>query len=148
MSKKVSGEEVKARSSFRSAKNRASDYANDADKLNDLLDEALQKADSKQGRLAEVWDSLMTCLRLLQAYATGQYKEIPWVSLLSIIAAVIYFVMPVDLIPDFILALGFVDDVALIGWIISTVKSDIDNFLQWERTHSSIKQDPDDSPDP
>jgi len=146
VSKKVSGEKVEASSSFRSAKNRAAEYANDADKLNDLLDEASQKADSKRGRLTEVWDSLMACLRLLRAYATGQYKDIPWVSLLSIIAAVTYFVMPVDLIPDFILTLGFVDDAALIGWIISSVKSDIDNFLQWEKIHPTPGQDTDDSP--
>jgi len=54
--------------------------------------------------------------------------------------------MPFDLIPDFILTLGFVDDVALIGWIISSVKSDIDSFLLWEKTHPSLTQDPDDSP--
>jgi uncharacterized membrane protein YkvA (DUF1232 family) len=54
--------------------------------------------------------------------------------------------MPVDLIPDFILTLGFVDDAALIGWIISSVKTDIDSFLQWEKTSPSLKQDPDDSP--
>ena len=146
MSKKVSAEKVEASSSFRSAKNRAAEYAKDTDKLNDLLDEASQKADSKQGRLAEVWDSLMACLRLLRAYATGQYNDIPWVSLLSMIVAVIYFVMPVDLIPDFILTLGFVDDAALIGWIISSVKTDIDSFLQWEKTHPPLKQDSDDSP--
>jgi len=146
MSKKVYAEKVAASSSFKSAKNRASEYANDASKLNDLLDKASQKADSKRGRLAGVWDSLMACLRLLRAYATGQYKDIPWVSLLSIIAAVIYFVMPVDLIPDFILPLGFVDDAALIGWIISSVKSDIDSFLLWEKTHPSLKQNPDNPP--
>ncbi len=148
MSKKVSGEKVGASSSFKSAKNRAAEYANDADKLNDLLDEASRKADSKQGRLAEVWDSLMACLRLLRAYASGRYKEIPWVSLLSIIAAVIYFVMPVDLIPDFILPFGFFDDAALIGWIINSVKNDIDSFLRWETTHLSVEQEPDDSQRP
>ena len=146
MSKKISGEKVEASASFKSAKNRASEYANDANKLNDLLNEASQKADSKRGRLVEVWDSLMACLRLLRAYATGQYRDIPWASLLSVIAAVIYFVMPVDLIPDFILTLGFVDDVVLIGWIISSVKSDIDSFLLWEKTHPSLKQDPDGPP--
>jgi uncharacterized membrane protein YkvA (DUF1232 family) len=146
MRKKISGEKVEASSSFRKARNRASAYAKDADMLNDLLDEASQKAASTRGRLAEVWDSLMACLRLLRAYATGQYRDIPWVSLLSIIVAVIYFVMPVDLIPDFILPFGFVDDAALIGWIISSVKSDIDSFLQWERTHPTPRQDPDDSP--
>jgi uncharacterized membrane protein YkvA (DUF1232 family) len=101
MSKNFSREKVEVSSSFRSAKSRASEYANDTDKLKDLLDEASQLADSKQGRLVEVWDSLMACLRLLRAYATGQYKDIPWASPLSIIAAVIYFVMLLDLIPDF-----------------------------------------------
>jgi uncharacterized membrane protein YkvA (DUF1232 family) len=142
MSKKISGEKVEASSSFRSAKNRASAYANDAARLNDLLDEALKKAISRKGLLTEVWDSLMACVRLLRAYATGQYRGIPWASLLSIIAAVTYFVMPIDLIPDFILTLGFVDDVALISWIIGAVKSDIDNFLEWESTRPSLEQDP------
>ena len=111
--------------------------------LNDLLDEASQKAASTRGRLAEVWDSLMACLRLLRAYASGRYRDIPWASLLSIIAAVTYFVMPVDLIPDFFLAFGFVDDAALIVWIMNAVKSDLDSFLEWEATQPTIEQEPD-----
>ena len=132
MNKKITGERVEESTSYRTAKNRAADYADDPDKLNDLLDRATRKADSKKGRLAEVWDSLTACLRLLRAYASGRYRDIPWASLVSIIAAVVYFVMPADLIPDFILAFGFIDDAALIGWIINSVKGDIDNFIEWE----------------
>jgi uncharacterized membrane protein YkvA (DUF1232 family) len=139
MRKKISGEKVEESSSFKAAKNKASDYANDPDKLNDLLDRASRKADAKKGPLSEVWDSLMACLRLLRAYATGQYKDLPWKSLLSIIAAIIYFVMPVDLIPDFIIGLGFIDDAALLGWIINSVKSDIESFIEWETTKLSLK---------
>ena len=139
MRKKISGEKVEKSSSFKAAKNKASDYANDPDKLNDLLDRASRKADTKKGPLSEVWDSLMACLRLLRAYATGQYKDLPWKSLLSIIAAIIYFVMPVDLIPDFIIGLGFIDDAALLGWIINSVKSDIESFIEWETTKLSLK---------
>lgn len=134
MHKKIYGENVERSSSFKSARDRASEYANDADKLNRLLDKAARKADSRKGPLSEVWDSLMTCFRLLSAYATGQYKDIPWASLVSIIASVLYFVMPVDLIPDFIIGLGLIDDAALLGWIIGSVKSDIDNFIEWETT--------------
>lgn len=134
MSKKISGESVERSLPFKSAKGRASKYANDADKLSNLLDKARTKAISRKAPLAEVWDSLMACLRLLGAYASDQYKDIPWASLVSIIASVLYFVMPVDLIPDFILGLGLIDDAALLGWIISSVKSDIDNFIEWETT--------------
>ena len=135
MSKKISGENVESSPSFKSAKDKASEYANDADKLNGLLDKAARKANSKKGPLSEVWDSLMTCLRLLRAYAIGEYRDIPWASLISIIASIIYFVMPVDLIPDFIIGFGFIDDAALLGWIISAVKNDIDSFIEWEATH-------------
>lgn len=133
MANKSTAEKVQSSGAFAKAKNKASEYANDAEKLNDLIDKASKKADSKRsGPLDEIWDSLMACFRLLRAYAKRQYTKIPWQSLLLIIASVIYFVMPVDLIPDFLVAVGFVDDAALLAWTIKAVKSDIDDFRTWE----------------
>ena len=57
-----------------------------------------------------------------------------------IIAAVSYFLMPVDAIPDFILSVGLVDDVALLIWTFKTVKDEIDKFRRWETP--SISQVP------
>lgn len=136
MRKRISGQKVEKSSSFKSAKNAANDYAKNPGKLNELLDQATKKAQSSKGRLVEVWDSLLASFRLLRAYATGQYRDIPWSSLLSIVAAVIYFVMPLDLIPDFILALGLIDDAALLGLILSSLKGDIENFIEWEKIHA------------
>ena len=51
---------------------------------------------------------------------------------MSIVAWLIYFVMPVDAIPDFILALGLVDDAALLGWVLSSVRTDLERFVEWE----------------
>jgi len=137
MGKKISGEEVEDSASYTEAKNRASEYASDPDKLNDLVDRATRKAQARKGRLAQVWDSLTACFRLLRAYARGQYRETPWASLLSIIAAVVYFVMPLDLIPDFLLGFGLIDDAALIGLILGSVKGDIERFLEWEHEQAA-----------
>ena len=133
MRKRISGKKVENSSSFKSAKDAASEYAQNPKKLNQLLDQAVKKAHASKGRLAEVWESLLASFRLLRAYATGQYRDIPWTSLLSIVASIIYFVMPLDLIPDFILALGLIDDAALLGWILSSLKTDIENFIEWEK---------------
>ena len=141
MRNKISGEDVEKSSAFRSAKDRAIEYAKNSRKLNDLLDRAVEKARTSKGRLAEVWDSLLASFRLLRAYATGRYRDIPWASLVSIVAAVVYFVMPLDLIPDFILGLGLIDDVALLGWILSSLKSDIDHFTEWEKDNASTGED-------
>ena len=137
MRHKISGEDVEKSSAFKSAKDKAIEYAKNSRQLNELLDRAVAKASSSKQRLAEVWDSLLASFRLLRAYATGSYRDIPWASLVSIVAAVVYFVMPLDLIPDFILGLGLIDDVALLGWILSSLKSDIDHFIEWEKDNAS-----------
>lgn len=137
MRHKISGEEVEKSSAFKSAKDKAIEYAKNSRKLNELLDKAVEKARSSNKRLVEVRDSLLASFRLLRAYATGRYRDIPWASLVSIVAAVVYFVTPLDLIPDFILGLGLIDDVALLGWILSSLKNDIDHFLEWEKDNAS-----------
>lgn len=136
MRKKVTGEKVEKSSFFGSARRRALDYVKNPKKLNRLLDQAWKKTENRRGQLAEVWDSLQACLRLLRAWASGTYRQIPWDSLVAIAAAVIYFVMPLDLIPDFILSLGLIDDVALLSWILASVKTDVDRFIAWENTDS------------
>ncbi len=140
MRHKISGEDVEKSSAFKSAKDKAIEYAKNSRKLNELLDKAVGKASSSKERLVEVWDALLASFRLLRAYATGRYRDIPWASLVSIVAAVLYFVMPLDLIPDFILGLGLIDDVALLGWILSSLKSDIDHFIEWEQDNASTDE--------
>ncbi|CAI8784555.1 YkvA family protein [Methylococcus capsulatus] len=116
---------------FAKARSKAKEYAGDPGKLASLLDRASKKAEAKKGPLSEVRDSLMACLRLLRACAQKRYS-LPWQSLGLIVAAVVYFVMPVDLIPDFILSLGFADDAALLAWTFRQVKSDLEDFRRWE----------------
>lgn len=133
MTKKSTTDKIQSSKAFNQAKNKASEYANDAEKLNNLIDKASEKAESRRnGPLTEVLDSLMACFRLLRAYAKRSYTKIPWQSLLLIITSVVYFVMPVDLIPDFIAGLGFTDDAVLLAWTLKAVKSDIDDFKTWE----------------
>ncbi|NOY69708.1 MAG: DUF1232 domain-containing protein [Deltaproteobacteria bacterium] len=131
--KKTFGERISKSRIYEQAKGKASEIIKNPEKFRALLEKAEDKA-SAQGRgvLGEVWDTLATCLRMLKAYAGGQYREIPWKGLVAIVGAVIYFVMPLDFIPDFILGFGFVDDVALIAWTVKSIRTDIDRFAAWE----------------
>ena len=121
---------------YKKAKNKAEQYAGDPGKLNDLIEKASKKANGKKGPLDAVWTQLMACLRLIKAYAKGTYREIPWSTLVMLVASIIYFVMPFDLIPDFLVGLGLLDDAALIGWTVKTFSSDIDAFVEWESEQS------------
>ncbi|KAF0112265.1 MAG: hypothetical protein FD147_326 [Chloroflexi bacterium] len=117
------------------SKSRAEDYLKDPEKSKRLLDEAMKKANNKEkinGPLAELWRNLKTLFRLLQAYFSKQYTAIPWGSVVLIVGAVIYFVSPIDLMPDWIPLSGFIDDAAVLMFVLAQIRSDLDRFLLWE----------------
>jgi uncharacterized membrane protein YkvA (DUF1232 family) len=124
------------------ARSKAAEYLRDPEKSKQLLDEALKKAKKKeknQGPLADIWNNLKALLRMMQAYIRREYVDIPWVSIVTVVGAIIYFLSPFDLIPDFLPFAGYIDDAAVIAFILAQVKVDLDNYLQWEVERS--KQD-------
>lgn len=103
------------------------------EKLVALVSSAQAKAaSSRSGKLAEILDSIGAVFRLLGAYARGDYRDISFESLALVVASIIYFVMPIDVLPDFILGLGLVDDAALLAYTFRVVADDIKAFLDWE----------------
>jgi uncharacterized membrane protein YkvA (DUF1232 family) len=71
--------------------------------------------------------------RLLTAYARGQYTAIPTRSLLSVTAALVYFLNPLDLVPDALPALGLTDDFAILSWVYHHLSAELSSFRDWER---------------
>ncbi len=87
-------------------------------------------------------EKFLTLGRLVKAYAKGEYRAIPWKSMLTIVAAILYFISPFDLISDFIPVIGLSDDLSVLLWTYNSIKSDINNFLDWEESdqfHRIIK---------
>jgi uncharacterized membrane protein YkvA (DUF1232 family) len=81
-------------------------------------------------------DKFFTFGRLAKAYATGKYRDVPWKSMLILLAAVIYFINPLDLIPDLIPVAGFTDDFAILVWLYSSIEEEVDKFLAWEEAQA------------
>ena len=131
---------VQASQSYQKAKANAQNYLKDSKKLAGLLDQATSKARGKSGgKLAAVWGSFSDCLRLIRAYATGRYKGASTKALLMIVAALLYFVMPADLIPDFLLGLGLIDDAALLAWTSQALSGELEQFKKWEQQNNSFQ---------
>jgi uncharacterized membrane protein YkvA (DUF1232 family) len=116
-------------------KTRAEDYLRSPEKAKRLLSEAIEKAHSKEahkGPLRDVWNKLTAIFRLFRAYINREYTDIPWVSIVLIVVAILYFVSAFDLILDFIPGIGFIDDAAVIAFVLSQVSADLDKFMAWE----------------
>lgn len=110
-------------------KNKADDYINDKDKAKKLVDEARGKAKNK-GPLKELWEDVQLLFGIISDWATGKYTEIPTGSIIAIIIGLLYFVSPIDLIPDFLPG-GLIDDAAVLALVIAQVKNDLNKYKQW-----------------
>lgn len=87
---------------------------------------------------ATACDRFFVLGRLIKAYALGQYRDVPWKTILLIVAAVIYFMNPLDLVPDIVPLTGLADDFAVLVWVYNSVSNEIEKFIAWEKRH--VKQ--------
>jgi uncharacterized membrane protein YkvA (DUF1232 family) len=113
-------------------KKSAEEYASDKKKTAHLLDEAPKKSGRHKGVLAKCWDDLTTLIRLVRAYIDGKYRSVPCETIIWAIAAIIYFVNPFDLIPDFIPGIGYLDDAVVVALVVASIRNDIEHFRDWE----------------
>ena len=119
---------------FKHAKTRAATIIKDPKKLVRLIQEAIAKMDRHKGALKEILDDLKLIFRLLKAWINGDYREVSLETIILLIAAVAYFLMPIDAIIDAIPVIGYVDDIAVIGFVLASVKGEVDKFRQWEKS--------------
>jgi uncharacterized membrane protein YkvA (DUF1232 family) len=135
------GEQVSSSPFFKRALRTAEEYVQKPTRIKQLLNDAYQKASDKKdvGTLAhEAWEGLQRMFRLVRASASGEYKGLPTPTIVAAVAVLLYFLSPIDLIPDFIPVLGLLDDVALVAWFTSTLKDEMDKFEEWEKTQAVV----------
>lgn len=113
---------------------KAHETLKDPEALRRVLREASVKADRNRHKLRGVWSNLKALLRMVQAWVRRDYREAPWRSLVAAMAAILYFLNPFDLIPDFIALGGYIDDAVFIGWVVTAVRRDLEKFRLWEKT--------------
>lgn len=124
--------EQKEPKGFKKAYKQAERLTEDKNALQKLIDKAGHKAADYKDRLKEVWTEVQIFFRMLKAWKDGKHK-LELKTGLSIIAAIIYFVNPFDIIPDFIPALGLIDDITIITYVITRFEKEIEKFSTWER---------------
>jgi len=75
---------------------------------------------------------------LIKNYVKKEYTDIPIGSVIAIVSALVYFVSPIDLIPDSIPVLGFFDDAAVVAVCWKLVESDIEEYEKWRNENGKM----------
>lgn len=92
----------------------------------------LNKSHFKNINAASIKEQFLLIGRMVKASVLGKYKiQSPRVFII-LLAAIIYFLNPLDLIPDFIPALGLTDDLAVLAWVYQAAYAEVQAFQKWE----------------
>jgi uncharacterized membrane protein YkvA (DUF1232 family) len=109
---------------------KAREYAGDPVKAQKLVNEAVRKS-SGIAPLIELGGSLKLIFGLARDYAKGRYRDVRYGSIIVIIIGLLYLVAPIDSIPDFIPIAGFIDDAAVLGFVIKQVRGELEKYRTW-----------------
>lgn len=119
---------------YKKYQHKAQTYFNSPEKTEKLVQDASKKASTRKPSLIEVWDKLQLLLQLVTAWRKGEYRKIPTGSLLTILASILYFVSPIDLIPDFLAGIGILDDAAVLAFVYKQISADLEKFKAWKES--------------
>jgi uncharacterized membrane protein YkvA (DUF1232 family) len=103
------------------------------------------------------FEALKEDLRLLQnlclAWWRGEYRGISSQALLAVVGALLYFLTPLDALPDWLPGLGLLDDLAVLAWVLRTWSEELAAFRAWRAAQAPdvlevIERLPQDKPQP
>jgi uncharacterized membrane protein YkvA (DUF1232 family) len=90
-----------------------------------------RKRSARGGLVKGLREDLSLLQGLCVAWWRGEYRQVSRPALVAAVAGLLYFLSPMDAIPDWIPGLGFVDDLAVLGWIIRKWSGELQAFRTW-----------------
>lgn len=123
-------EDDKIKNAYQKKKADAEPIIEDQDRLENFL-ENLEDKLAKVPTVGKYLSDVPTLISLLRAYKNRTYRRIPKATLLAVGGILLYWLMPVDLIPDFIPGVGFLDDAAVFAFAYKKIHGDIETYKEW-----------------
>ena len=80
----------------------------------------------KNGFLSQYWQDIKTSFALLKDWYMGNYTKIPFRMVASIAGAMLYFVSPLDVVPDWLPFGGLLDGALVLAAIFALSWRDLD----------------------
>lgn len=115
---------------------RAQEVAKDPQKMQSLLNKTKEKIQKREGLIQGFYDEVNTLYAFGKSYFDGSYRDVSIGTIAKIAFALIYFVVPTDAIPDFLLGAGFIDDSVVVLWSMRSLKKEVTKFKQWQNEES------------
>lgn len=101
----------------------------------------LVKLAMQRGRVTAAWRDLpdrmhlvanqtKLMMELIDDYRAGTYRRIPWHSLAVGAAAILYVANPADVLPEMLLGIGMLDDIAVAALAARVLRRDLKSYCE------------------
>ena len=84
---------------------------------------------------------LKLALGLVIDYSKGNYRNVKKFDILLIVAGFLYLLNPADIVPDFILFFGFVDDLSVLTYIVKKLDKELEKYDKWKNSRDWFFQE-------
>lgn len=71
-------------------------------------------------------------LSLIRDYWRKEYTSIPWYAITAIVFTLLYVLNPMDLVPDYLPFIGYVDDATVFSFALTLVSKDLSTYKTWK----------------
>lgn len=137
--------EEKAKKEAEKKEAKAEKLLKDPEKVESVIEKAAKKLKHHtKGPLDEISGGLTSLFSLAHDIIAARYKQLPMGSFIAVLAGIIYFLSPLDALPDIIPLAGFVDDVAVIGLILKQFGADIGKYEEWKELEEPEEEEEED----
>lgn len=111
-----------------------SQLENLVEKEDELKNKILEAAKINAAFMVKFGPKIFLIFQMLKDYLSGEYKEIRDSTLNSSAFAVMYFLNPFDLIPDFLPVIGYLDDILILNIVWENVQKELIKYAAWKKS--------------
>tara|TARA_R110002094_G_scaffold29448_1_gene42206 strand:- start:917 stop:1336 length:420 start_codon:yes stop_codon:yes gene_type:complete len=96
-------------------------------------EEKIRRKFKKKGPLKKYIEVMKNLFLMLKDYKNGNYREMPWQTIGSVVLVLLYVLNPFDIVPDFIPGFGYLDDAGVLALALKLIQSDFEDYMEWRK---------------
>jgi uncharacterized membrane protein YkvA (DUF1232 family) len=104
----------------------------DVEKLVEREHDVNAKVKDVPGKFMKLVNQVKLLFSMIRDYWKGEYKDVPWSTIAAAVGALVYFLSPVDMIPDVIPVIGYIDDAAVVALAVKFVQDDLRKYCTFK----------------
>lgn len=113
---------------------KAEKILNDPKQAKVILEKTKRKMEHPSKSFEDFRTELKTLYDFGSDYFNKSYRDVSLKTMAIVVFALVYFVVPTDIIPDFLLGAGYIDDSMVILWSFRSLKKEIKKYKDWKES--------------